>query len=192
MDGKRPSREAIARKEIGITTISRTLALVLTTAFLAAVCLVPLGQHALDRHRGVNWTFSMAEDGGQGGENSLFSRITRGNTAVLEYIDQLETTLEEGSFLRKFFLPPLQYVFLRFFHQGNEKAIPGRDGWLHFAPALDYLSGQPFLDSHSLSLRQGANELWDPPVQPDPLPAIIDFKTSWRSGESNWFWSRYL
>ncbi len=89
---------------------------------------------------------------------------------------RLESALEEGSFLRKVFLPPLQYVLLRFLGKGNEKAIPGRDGWLHFAPDLDYLAGPPFLHPEQLRVRAEAHKLWEKPIQPDPLTAIIDFK----------------
>jgi alginate O-acetyltransferase complex protein AlgJ len=176
MRGKKPSREAIAWAEIGTTAIGRKLAVTLSVFFLAAVFIVPLGQYVYDLRTGTTVSFTLKSAGGSIAEESVFAAIDRHNNRVLESINQLENTLEEGSLLRKVFLPPLQYVLLRFFGKGNEQAIPGRDGWLHFAPAVDSLVGPPFLDPHQLQTRAKAHKLWEKPIQPDPLPAIIDFK----------------
>jgi alginate O-acetyltransferase complex protein AlgJ len=176
MSGTDLSREAIAKKEIGRTAIDRGLSIVLAVFFIAAVFLVPIGQLVYDKMTGTavlpNPIGGPAGTSGQ----SLVAGIRHRNTAILENIDLLEETLEERSLLRKVFLPPLQYVLLRFLGQGNEKAIPGRDGWLHFAPALEYLTGPPFLDPDQLRLRAEARELWEQPVHPDPVEAIVDFK----------------
>lgn len=174
MAGKIPNREAIAKREIGRTAVSRQLAVALSVFFLAAVFLVPVGQYVYDRKNGNTLSLN------PGSENhvqsaSLVAEVERRNNAILEHIDILEDTLEERSFLRKIFLPPLQYVLLRFLEQGNEKAIPGRDGWLHFAPGLEYLTGPPFLDPDQLKKRSKAHELWEPPLQADPVKAIVDF-----------------
>jgi alginate O-acetyltransferase complex protein AlgJ len=176
MSGKDLSREAIARREIGRTAIDRTLSIVLVVFFIVAVFLVPLGQAVYDKMQGA--AVLPKPIGGSTGSPapSLMAAIEWRNNAILENIDLLEETLEERSLLRKVFLPPLQYVLLRFLGQGNEKAIPGRDGWLHFAPALEYLTGPPFLDPEQLSLRAEARELWEQPVHPDPVGAIVDFK----------------
>ena len=176
MSGKRPSREAIAWREIGTTTISRSMAVLLTAFFLVTVYLVPLGQNVYDRRHGTAASFGLQSGGASSPGESVFARIDRQNNAILESIHQLENTLEEGSLLRQVFLPPLQYVLLRFLGKGNEKAIPGRDGWLHFAPDLDYLAGPPFLHPDQLRIRAEAHKLWEKPIQPDPLTAIIDFK----------------
>jgi hypothetical protein len=176
MSGKRPSREAIAREEIGTTAISRNLAVALSLFFLATVFLVPLGQYVFDLRRGAKVFFDLHSFSANRSGESFFAGIDRRNTTILESISQLENTLEEENLLRKTFLPPLQYVLLRYFDKGNEKAIPGRDGWLHFAPALDSLVGPPFLDSHQLQARAEAHKLWEKPIEPDPLVAIIDFK----------------
>ncbi len=176
MTGKKPSREAIAWREIGTTAISRSMAVGLTVFFLIAVFLVPLGQNIYDRQHGTRLSFSFKSVGMSGLEQSLFARIDRRNNGILESIHQLENTLEEGSLLRKVFLPPMQYVLLHFFGKGNEKAIPGRAGWLHFAPALDYLVGPPFFHPEQLRERAEAHNLWEKPIQSDPLVAIIEFK----------------
>jgi SGNH hydrolase-like domain, acetyltransferase AlgX len=176
MSGKKPSREAIAWAEIGTTAISRSLAVALSVFFLAAVFLVPLGQYVFDLRNGTTVSFTLESGAARSPGETFFAAIDRRNTAILESISQLENTLEEESLLRKAFLPPLQYLFLRFFDKGNDKAIPGRDGWLHFAPALDSLVGPPFLDPHQLQTRAEAHKLWEKPIQSDPLAAIIDFK----------------
>ncbi len=175
MGGKKPNREAIARTEIGSTAISRNLAVGLSVFFLITVFFVPLGQYAFDLQHGTGVSFVLPSGGGSRPGESVFAMIHRRNNAILESIHRLENGLEEGSLLRKVVLPPLQYVFLRFFDKGNEKAIPGRDGWLHFAPALDSLVGPPFLHSDQLRIREEAHKLWEKPIQPDPLAAIIDF-----------------
>ncbi|MBU1566807.1 MAG: hypothetical protein KJ630_14440 [Proteobacteria bacterium] len=176
MTGKKASREAIAWVEIGTTAISRFMAVALSVFFLAAVFLIPLGQNIFDRQQGTTVPFVLQSGGTSTPDESFFAMINRRNKTILESINHLETTLEEGSLLRKVFLPPMQYVFLRFFGKGNEKAIPGRDGWLHFAPALDYLTGPPFLRPEQLRIRAEAHKLWEKPIQSDPLSAIIDFK----------------
>ncbi len=176
MAGKKLSREAIAWREIGTTAISRAMAVVLAVFFLAAVFLVPLGQNVYDLWHGTVISFALQKGAASGSEQSLFTLINSRNKAIMESIHQLENTLEEGSLLRKVFLPPLQYVLLEFFSKGNEKAIPGRDGWLHFGPALDYLVGPPFLQPEQLQERAQAHKLWEKPIQPDPLTTIIEFK----------------
>jgi alginate O-acetyltransferase complex protein AlgJ len=176
MTGKKPSREAIAWTEIGRTAISRPLAVVLSVFFLATLFLVPLGQYAFDRLHGTIISFAPPSGGTSGRQQPVVARINQRNNAVLLGIHQLETTLEEQSLLRHVFLPPLQYMLLHFLGQGNDKAIPGRDGWLHFAPALEYLTGPPFLGPEQLRARAEAHERWEEPIQPDPLAAIVDFK----------------
>lgn len=176
MSGKKPSREAIAWVEIGTTAISGNCAMALSVFFLVVICVVPIGQYVYDLRHGTTASFALPGGGTDTDGESIFTLIDRRNNAILESFNRLENTLEEASLLRKVFLPPMQYVLLRFFHKGNEKAIPGRDGWLHFAPAVDSLVGPPFLDPHQLQTRAEAYKLWEKPFQPDPLSAIIDFK----------------
>lgn len=177
MSGKDLSREAIAKREIGRTVIGHGLSIVLAVFFIGAVFLVPIGQFVYDKVTGAAVLPNPIGDLSGLPAQSLVAAIEGLNNAMLENIDLLEQTLEERSLLRKAFLPPLQYVLLRFLGQGNEKAIPGRDGWLHFAPALEYLTGPPFLDPDQLRLRTEARELWEQPVHSDPVGAIVDFRT---------------
>jgi hypothetical protein len=176
MTGKKPNREAIARVEIGNTAITRRLAVFLAVFFIAAVFLVPLGQYGFDRAHNTTVAFSLNKAGRTSQEQTVAASINQGNNGILEAIHRLETSLEEQSLLRQVFLSPLQYVLLRFLGQGNDKAISGRDGWLHFAPALDYLTGPPFLDPGQQRKRAEDHKRWEEPLQPDPLAAIVDFK----------------
>lgn len=176
MTVKIPNREEIAKKEIGHTAVSRGLALFLSLFFLAAIFLVPAWQLVYDRREGRTFALQPTAGRGEGRPVSLAAEVKRWNHAILENIDLLEDSLEEQSYLRRIFLPPLQYALLRYLGQGNEKAVPGREGWLHFAPALDYLTGPPFLDAHQLGKRAKAHELWEAPPQPDPVGAIVSFK----------------
>jgi hypothetical protein len=67
----------------------------------------------------------------------LLPTINRYNHAILENID-LWKTRSRGAESAAQNLPAAPAVcFAAFFDKGNEKAIPGRDGWLHFAPSLD-------------------------------------------------------
>jgi len=40
---------------------------------------------------------------------------------------------------------------------------------------MDYLMGPPFLDADRLEQRRAGGKLWENPIQPDPVVAIIDF-----------------
>lgn len=175
MSGQRLSREAIAREEIGHTEVGRGLAVTLTLLFLLAVFLVPGLQYYLDRsgHGKVN---PLTIAGSTENSTSVFQMINSANKNILKNIDQLETALEEESFLRTAFLPPLQYFYARFAGQGNEKVVVGKDGWLFYRPGVDAIVGQPFLGRDQLSRRVEGKELWQQPVQPDPVTAIVDFR----------------
>lgn len=176
MAGNKQSREDIAKRDIGVTAITPALALLLSVVFLATVFLVPIAQQFLDRRAGTTASYQLgAVAQVEGGKDGIFVGIDRYNNAILEGINRLEGDLEEGSFLRHLFLPPLQYVYLRFFDKGNEKAVPGRGGELHYAADLDALIGPPFLHPQQLRERAAGHKLWEKPVTPDPLPAILDF-----------------
>lgn len=175
MTEKRLTREAIAHIEIGTTAISKVMSWVVSLSFLTFVFAVPIVQYQMD-NRGqkvagfINETSNDTQTG-----VSIFSAIKRKNILTLEKLDLLETSLEEGSFLRSVFLPPIQSIFLNTLGQGNEKVVVGHDGWLFFRPGVDSLTGRPLLDTDHLQMRFEGHELWETPVQPDPLKAIVDF-----------------
>lgn len=168
------SREAIARKEIGVTTVSTAMARLLLAAFLLLIFCVPLYQLILDKGLQVKLTVS-ADSGATSLQQTLAQRIDGANTGLLQAMDEFERGLEENSFLRGWCLPPLQYVFSRYLGQGNEKVVIGMENTLFYAPDVDYLVGPPFLDGDQLALRRNSNKQWEAPVQSDPVAAIVDF-----------------
>ncbi|MFW2365302.1 MAG: alginate O-acetyltransferase AlgX-related protein [Desulforhopalus sp.] len=170
------SREAVAGIEIGNTSISRKLSILLCTFFLLSVFIVPLVQYGVDRADGISLLLTFPEQQETSSGDSFFTAVNRINKLALKQMHVVEASLEDNSLLRKVFLPPLQYVLLRFLGQGNEKAVVGRDGWLFFTPGVDYLVGPPLLDPEQQILREESHEIWENPPSPDPLGAIIDFK----------------
>ncbi|WP_457577136.1 alginate O-acetyltransferase AlgX-related protein [Desulfomarina sp.] len=181
MRKKQLSREDIARKEIGYTDISRNMAAFLMISFLFIICSVPLVQVGLDRGRDFGPFFRLppAESlTGRSEDLSLPEKIDRLDKKIIQNMRKLETSLEEGSFLRKLFLPPLQYLFLQYLGQGNEKVVAGshEPSFLFYTAALDYLTGQPFLNPDQLEKRATGHEIWERAVQPDPVAAIVHFR----------------
>ncbi len=175
MTTKKLTREAIAHIEIGSTRVSKTITWFLSLFFLLAIFLVPFVQYKIKSAGPVLQDMVTTARVDSTSDASLFDRIDRQNTYFLKGLDVLETGLEEDSFLRSLFLPPLQSFLLKVLGQGNEKVVVGRDGWLFFRPGVDAIVGQPFLDKKMQQMRYEGHELWEKPVQPDPVLAIVDF-----------------
>ena len=114
MSGIKISREEYAKIEIGRTDISRSASVVLSVFFLIAVFLVPVAQYLVDHRRGTSIAFSFGEVKPVNIRESFFATIDWQNNSVLKNINLVETSLEDNSFLRKFFLPPMQYALLRY------------------------------------------------------------------------------
>ena len=133
MTKSKPSREEIARREIGFTSISRGASLFLSVCFLFTIFTVPIIQLIIDGFDSKRAPFvSVAA----GQEELWVSRAKSANKEILRKIDLLESDIEEGSFLRALFLPSLQYIFTKYLGQGNEKVISGRKGQLFYRPAV--------------------------------------------------------
>ncbi len=162
-------REEVARREIGVTLISKGWSRLLSLFFLFSVFLVPLTQLLIDGGRGVELSFASVQRAGNGSWTASFRGVNRG---VLKTIDLLERDLEDKSFLRSMLLPPIQYLLVKYLGQGNEKVVPGRSGQLFYRPAVDYLIGPPFLDKNRQLQRTQGNEVWEEPSHPDPVRAI--------------------
>ncbi len=168
------SREAVAAREVGRTAISWRLAVLLSTLFLLVLFAVPVAQYARDRSAGRE-PFPPFTLSATGPDGSLVDRIRTANNGVLRFFADLEEQLEENSFLRRFFLPPLQEVFLRILGEGNRQVVPGRAGTLFYAPDIEAILGPPFLDGQRLLVRAGEHDPGQPPPVPDPRPAILSF-----------------
>ncbi len=173
MTKSKPSREEIARREIGFTSISRGASLFLSLCFLFTIFVVPVSQLIIDGFDRKRAPFVSV---GDGAEESWLGRTKSANKEILREIDQLESDIEERSFLRALFLPPLQYIFTKYLGQGNEKVISGRNGQLFYRQAVDYLVGPPFLDKRQHRKRAEGHEIWEQPVQPDPIKTILSFR----------------
>lgn len=177
-----PSREEIAKKEIGITRITRAHSRLLILGFVLGLFTVPLVQSFYDAHLHQNsarklftQTFTVLTQ-----ENYLkkspLSRIFSRNNQFLKELSEFETELENSSFLRKLLLQTVQEFMLLFLGQGNEKAYLGQGNWLFYVQDLQYQYAQGFLDSAQLKRRSTSVEVWEDPIQPDPLIAIIHFQ----------------
>jgi len=166
------TREAIARIEIGHTDIGGGLARVISIVFLVVIFCVPVVQFVLDGGRVPVAFEGPPYEGGDG----FVAKIDQANKRILKNIDILENDLEERSFLRQTFLPPLQYVQARFLGQGNEKVVLGRNGELFYRPSVEYLLGAPFLDPAQQLLRAQGKDIWEKEISPDPVASIVRFR----------------
>lgn len=176
------SREEIAKKEIGITQITKAHARLLIIGFVLVLFSVPLIQYLHDRHlqqsTAINlfaraFTVLTYDDSAN---RSPLSRIFDGNRQFLKELSEFETELEDSSFLRKLFLRTVQEFMLVFLGQGNEEAYLGREDWLFYHQDLHYQYAQGFLDEAQLNKRRTSNEVWEAPIQPDPLIAMVHFQ----------------
>lgn len=176
------SREELAKREIGHTDMTPWAKRTLMGVFFVSIIGVPLVQLAVEAHAGdSNFRAAMiarvvpeAQSVWETTEGSSWERLKRTNATVLRSINDYEDDVERGSFLRDAVLPPAQSLLARY-GAGNEKAYPGRDGWLFFRPSIDLLTGSGFLDLKVLDRRsQGGNE-WKAAPHPDPRIAITQF-----------------
>jgi len=181
---KRLTRESMAKLEIGHTDVAPRLSWVLIVVFLATVYAVPLAQHIyeLGRNPGelpqlydifqalasVGRAFSETDGG-------ALDKTLTANARMLQRINEYEDALDEASVLSRTLLGPAQELMIRYMGQGNEQGYAGRDGWLFYRPALDYLTGPGFLDIRQLRKRRFSGNEYTAPPQPDPRLAIVQF-----------------
>ena len=156
--------------------MSARLRLLLTLFFLVWIVAVPLFQLGFDVVGDRTLPGFDVSPKKNSTDKAFVTRIEQGNNRLLHNMKILETDLEENSFLRRFCLPPLQYLLTRFLGQGNEKVVIGKAGTLHYSPGIDALVGPPFLSEIQQGARVEAAKAWDRPVQPDPLLAIRQFR----------------
>jgi alginate O-acetyltransferase complex protein AlgJ len=187
---RRLSREEIAKREIGRTDISPTLARFMVAVFLATIAAVPAiqtiqevlldGRNAKNSRR-QNWyaiasAFDGISESYRKAEGGRFAKIVAANDRLLSNIHEYERRLEDESFLTRALLGPTQYWLARLGGLGNEMAYLGLDRWLFYRPGVDYVTGSGFLEPVALARRTaGGNEYTIPP-QPDPRPAILEFQ----------------
>ncbi|MBP9145664.1 MAG: hypothetical protein KBF21_08270 [Thermoanaerobaculia bacterium] len=170
-----PSREDQAVAEIAATRLSRTGGLVLTLGLLAAIAVGALLEAARVR-RGEATAFAGGAPIPTPGE-FLDTWRTAGplaaNRALREGIAALEDRLGRESALSAALRPAAQTLLARHLGYGNSQVLVGRQGWLHFRTAFDYLTGHPFLAGSELARRRAHGTRYAVP-EPDPVPGLLE------------------
>jgi hypothetical protein len=154
-----PTREEIAQRELGTTTIDRGTIALLFCAFLATIVFVPILQVGVELARGQRPGFL-----------AVFDRAPTERA-----LSEFEQALDDESIVGQAVLPRVQDLLVRV-GAGNEQAYIGDDGWLFHRPGFDYVTGRGFLDPDVLRARALGGKSWDPRPVPDPTPAIVDFR----------------
>lgn len=182
------SREAVANREVGQTTISRGVAAALTGFFLVAIFGV-LALEVIAARRSAESTvwsklasipreFARATGQNTGG---VLSEVFAGNRAVLAGLAGFERTLEDESLLGRTLRPPAQLVLSRWLGAGNERVYIGRQDargirWVFYRPDVEYVTGRGFLEEEIFQRRIAAASEWTAAPHPDPRPAILAFR----------------
>lgn len=182
------TREEIAQIEVGQTTVGPMTVRVLLVFFLTAIFSIPIvewiGTRAA-RGRGDTTAWAhltsvpdqiRAQLAGAGAGGGLWRRTVLANRAVLAGLSGFERALENDSLLGKSLRPPAQLLMTSWLGAGNERVYPGRQGWVFYRPDVEHVTGRGFLDPRELRRRVAAAPEWDKPPQPDPRPAIVQFK----------------
>ena len=198
------ARNIAAKIEIGKTNITRMQKCVLIVAFFTIIFSVPVVQHiyeirtfisgksersalwpqcydivgSLFRSIRIAW-FNEKNSGPDTkalNSNFVFDRIFKANRELLHDINKYEDALTDDSFMTETLLPPAQSFLTGILGVGNEKAYLGKDRWLFYRPAIDYLTGAGFLDRKKLIARAMSGTEWQPAPQPDPMIAIFQFQ----------------
>ena len=166
-----PAREIQALEQVGVTAVSRPVAVIATLVFVITISGVALFERSVDsavcRDFGAQMGASLARFDDEG----LFAA----NRALLAAMDEFERRLEEESFLHRWLLPELQWRLAALSGLGNEKVYIGRSEWLFFRPDVDHVIGPGFLDPRVQLARRRGGEAWQPAPEPDPMPALLEF-----------------
>lgn len=104
-------------------------------------------------------------------------------------IADFEGAMEDESIVANWVLPRAQTLLAGWPGVGNEQAYIGRKvlpslgtatgarQWLHYRPDVDYVCSRGFLDPAMLSVRRRSGDAESDAIQPDPIRAIVHFKT---------------
>ena len=183
-----PTREEIAKIEIGNTTVSARVARALTLFFIGCIIIVPAIEIVVpivkpdtspvsvwSRLSSIPSQVSAAVGANERAQHSLWQRALTANRAAMSGLLDFENGIEDESVIGRTLRPPAQRILSGRLGAGNERVYVGRDGWLFFRPDVEYLTGRGFLEADVLRRRIAkASELTTLP-QPDPRPAILEF-----------------
>ena len=183
-----PSREAVAKRDLGHTRVSRAVALFMSILFIVVILAVPLIQHGIglkqQRASGRSDALSFySEFKGTPSDISRamqkadtpFNKILAANSALLKRMQSYQSRLDDTCFLTMHTRAPVQSLLLRL-GTGNEKVCIGREGWLFYEPGVSSLTGPAFLDPYQLTRRSRSSSGSLVALQPNPVTAILDFR----------------
>jgi hypothetical protein len=182
-------REEIARIEVGHTDVSPRLARAMVGWFVLMLVVLPLAEgvgqlRASDAARSWSHLASLpdainrrlATAAGDTREPGAWSTLVTANRAVLEGLSAFETALEDQSEVGRALRPETQRVLSGWLGAGNERVYVGRGGWLFYRPDVEYVTGRGFLEPREMERRIAAASEYEALPQPDPRPAIRQFK----------------
>lgn len=174
-----PDREAQAMREVGQTKIKRAVALILGLIFLVTIgWLAPLDR--LTRKEGGLFPAFLSRVAAQVASIPEQGFLAA-NRRVKREMDRLEDTIEETSWLRRRFVPSVQWRLATTWGLGNEQVYIGRKGWLFYRADVDHVVGRGFLEPAVLRARSRGGELWTAAPQADPLAALQQFADEMKS-----------
>lgn len=153
---KYSSREAQAKAEIGVTTISRAAAITAIALFLITIIAVPL----IDETKGGWRTW----------------RVLASNAPLRQRLHEFETALDDDSTINREIRPAARSVLSRAGNSGVDKVYIGRDGWLFFEPDVRHVTGRGFLEPATNDNEAARTRRDEAPRHRDPIAAIVDFK----------------
>ena len=177
------SREEQALIEIRATRISGPGSVTLVLALLAVIAVGSVLESARAR-RGEATAFA-------GGAPIPTPRIfletwksagpLAANRELREGISGLEERLGRESALSAALRPSAQTALARYLGYGNSQVVVGKQGWLFFRTAFDYLTGPPFLAERELARRRTPGSTATACRSPIPCPDSRSFATSSRA-----------
>jgi hypothetical protein len=179
------TREELARREVGHTTVGRGTAWMLVVQFLLVVAGVPMSEVLYDfRNPEVTNNLGgrlsrlaktvLSPGGAHDPEAGLLSQIVADNRELIRSLEGFGDGAEHDTQLAQRLRPPTQYLLVGL-GAGNEQVYPGRRRWLFYRQGVDYLTGPSFLEPQQL-IRRGAPSDLGETLQPDPRPAILKLK----------------
>ena len=125
-------------RDIGATQVGRLAARV----FVSGVLLALLAVGALEWRTALPVAWPAWTDAGHG--VSLGER----NRALLTAMHAFEDRLREEAWLTRTLTPPLQRFKVRHLRLGTERVWIGSEGWLHFQPDVQHLTGRGVARHH--------------------------------------------
>ena len=171
------SREEQALIEIRATRISGPGSVTLVLALLAVIAVGSVLESARAR-RGEATAFA-------GGAPIPTPRIfletwksagpLAANRELREGISGLEERLGRESALSAALRPSAQTALARYLGYGNSQVVVGKQGWLFFRTAFDYLTGHPFLSERELARRRSPGNRYAV-LEPDPVPGLVQLR----------------